>query len=309
MTAADNEAALIVDNVTKIYRNGNTANTGISFSITRGEVFGLLGPNGAGKSTLIRQIAGLSTPTSGTIKILGEPVHGSAPVHSVGYMPQSSFALNSLTVQEALYFTCHLSGASRRDSLGLVDQVVDELSLATLRRRHAAQLSGGQRRLLQLAVALVAQKPVVLLDEPTNELDPLIRRQVWRLLRQTALQRGTTILFITHNALEAERVVDRVGIVVGSKLVATETPAKLVASFPAPLRIEVRPEASVVLPGFQRVEGRDDTWERFVESSQIPAVLDRLDLAHHRGMSILPVNLEDVYVRHVAEKVETGVEG
>ena len=216
--AAPAAAALVVDEVTKVYRNGNTANSGISFSVAQGEVFGLLGPNGAGKSTLIRQIAGISTPTSGTIRLLGQPVRGASHVRTVGYMPQSSFALNSLTVGEALYFTCHLSGASRRDALRLVDQVVDDLSLGPLRRRHAAQLSGGQRRLLQLAVALVARKPMVLLDEPTNELDPLVRRQVWRLLRETALDRGTTILFITHNALEAERVVDRVGIVVGSVL-------------------------------------------------------------------------------------------
>jgi len=192
-------------------------------------VFGLLGDNGAGKSTLVRQMVNLTRSTSGSITLLGQDIRRDAAsvTTNVGYMPQEGLALNNLTVGEALYFTAHLRGLSRADALRERDRLAEAMQLAALRGQVVPKLSGGQKRLLQIAIALAARPPVLILDEPTNNLDPQRRKLVWDTLREVNQQLGTTVIFITHDAIEAEKVIQRVGILREGELVAVGRPSEL----------------------------------------------------------------------------------
>jgi ABC-2 type transport system ATP-binding protein len=221
-----------VENLVKRYpRQDVLAVDGMSFEIAEGEIFGLLGDNGAGKTTLVRQLVGLLRPTSGRIELFGRDVVADATFvpTMIGYMPQSTSALNRLTVGEAVYFSAHLRGLSRPDARRERDELLDLWRIAEIRDKVSTSLSGGQRRLLQLAVATAGRAPVLILDEPTNDLDPVNRKHVWDVLRGFNQKRGTTIVLVTHDAVEAEKAIQRVGIVQRGRFTALGTPAQLKA--------------------------------------------------------------------------------
>jgi ABC-type multidrug transport system ATPase subunit len=217
------------------------ANKNISLQIHQGEVFGLLGDNGAGKSTLVRQMVNLTRSTFGSITLFGQSIERDPMLvpTNVGYMPQDGLALNNLTAGEAIYFTAHLRGLSRADALRERDRLLGAMGLGELRDRIVPRLSGGQRRLLQIAIAMAANPPVMILDEPTHNLDPQRRKLVWDTLRQVNQQQGTTIIFITHDAIEAEKVIQRVGILREGQLVALGKPSALKQSVDKKLRLEL----------------------------------------------------------------------
>lgn len=230
-----------VQDLVKVYP-GQTepANKNITLQIHQGEIFGLLGANGAGKSTLVRQMANLLRSTSGRITLFGQPV-GQDPLHvpiNVGYMPQESHALNNLTVGEALYYTAHLRGMSRVAARRERETLLELWQIQDLRAKYSSRLSGGQRRMLRLAVAMAGSAPVLVLDEPTNDLDPQRRKLVWDVLRQYNHTHGTTIIFITHDAIEAEKVIQRVGIMREGELVAVGRPGELKRQVDQKLRLE-----------------------------------------------------------------------
>ncbi len=160
------------------------ANNDITLSIEQGEIFGILGENGAGKSTLVRQMVNLVRSTSGSIHLFGHDIarHPHSVTLNVGFMPQDGRALNQLTVGEALYFTAHLRGRSREEARKERDMLIELWQIHALRNKTSTRLSGGEKRLLQIAVAMAGLPPVLILDEPTNELDPRRRVQVWEVL-------------------------------------------------------------------------------------------------------------------------------
>jgi ABC-2 type transport system ATP-binding protein len=184
---------------------------GLALQVFEGEVFGLLGPNGAGKSTTINLVCGLLGADSGTVRIFGEPVRpGSEVVRSrIGICPQDIVVWPKLTCLEQLAFIGRMYG----------------LGLAEKRNRVAATLSGGMKRRLNLALALVHDPSVVILDEPEAGLDPQSRVMVREYIRAMASRR--TVLFTTHNMDEAERICDRVAIIDRGRLLALDTPDRL----------------------------------------------------------------------------------
>lgn len=299
-----------VSNLTKIYPGQPApANDDISFAVEAGEIFGLLGDNGAGKSTLVKQMANLLRPTRGAILLLGQPV--SDPLHvplRVGYMPQTSRALNSLTVGEAVYFTAHLRGHSRRDAAAERERLLALWGLEALRNRPSNRVSGGQQRLLQLAVAMAGQPPVLLLDEPTNELAPQRRRHVWDTLRAENRQRGTTILFITHDAIEAEKIIQRVGILRDGRLVALGRPQALKQRMNQQLRLELNfsPDAPPRLPdGLQPLALDAGRWMLWLDRPQVEPVLAALNAAQIDDFRLHSATLEDLYL-HYTESAAGG---
>lgn len=326
------EAALIVYDVrdlVKIYP-GQTepANKGITLQIHEGEIFGLLGDNGAGKTTLVRQMVNLLRCTSGSITLLGEPV-ARDPLHVptiVGYMPQETNSLNTLTVGEALYFTAHLRGLSRAQACQERDTLLELWQIEALRDRDNSRLSGGQRRLLRLAVAMAGSLPVLILDEPTNDLDPLRRRLVWEVLRRVNHERGTTIIFITHDAIEAEKVIERVGIMRDGELVAVGRPSDLKRAIDRKLRLElfVAPDASLshsdardasssdalpsLPPELPRHQIQPGRWLVLLEWKEATAVLNALDMERVEDFRLYSATLEDLYV-HYASRAEQSVIG
>ena len=291
-----------IDALTKIYpRQTEPANCEISLWIREGEIFGLLGDNGAGKTTLVRQMVNLLRPTSGTIRLLGrevaqDPLH--VPLH-VGYMPQEAHALNILSVGEALYFTAHLRGLSRADARRERDTLLELWQIGSLRDRYSSQLSGGERRVLRLAAAMAGSLPVLILDEPTNDLAPQRRRLVWDNLSRLNRERGTTILFITHDAIEAEKVVQRVAILHRGRLAALGRPSELKQQVDQKLRLELfgAPGRPPVLPsGMVAHELQPGRWITWVERSEVSALLGRLDLEQVDDFHLYSATLEDLYV-------------
>ncbi len=233
-----------VRNLRKIYRDPEVvANDGIDFTVAAGESFGLLGANGAGKTTLVRQLVGLLRPTSGEIRLFGDPLRtdrgpDARVGRTVAYLPQGSLALGELKVAEAITWTAMLRGCGRRTAEADMRDLIEALDLGPLTGRQVRKLSGGQRRLVQIAMTLVGRLPVLILDEPTADIDPGLRRRIWELLAARC-RAGAALILVTHDVAEAEHVLDRVAIIDQGKVAAAGTPAELKSDLAHRTRIEV----------------------------------------------------------------------
>jgi ABC-2 type transport system ATP-binding protein len=228
------------------------ANDGIDLDIARGEIFGLLGPNGAGKSTLVRQLTGLLRPDAGAVELYGHDLvaHPDRAARLIGYLGQESTALDELTVALAAETTGRLRGLDARAARAEAGEVLAELDLTGLAGRPLKRLSGGQRRLACFAAALVGERPMLVLDEPTTGMDPVARRAVWSAVDRRRAERGTTVLVVTHNVIEAETVLDRVAVVDRGRIIACDTPAGLKAAVAGEVRLDLvwRTEPPLHLP-------------------------------------------------------------
>ncbi|MDN5381536.1 ABC transporter ATP-binding protein [Streptomyces sp. LB8] len=217
------------------------ATDGVELDVRRGEIFGLLGPNGAGKSTLVRQLTGLMRPDRGTVRILGHDIvaHPERAARILAYLGQESTALDELTVSLAAETTGRLRGLSLRQARAERDAVLDELGLAPIAGRPLKKLSGGQRRLACVAAALVGERPLLVLDEPTTGMDPVARRAVWAAVDRRRAERGTTVVLVTHNVIEAETVLDRVAVLDRGRVIACDTPSALKERVADEVRVEL----------------------------------------------------------------------
>ncbi len=290
----------------KTYGRSVRANDGIDLAIEAGEVFGILGPNGAGKSTLVQQMVGLSVPTRGEIKLCGRTVrpHDRHVRSQVGYLAQRPLALYDLKVLEAVVDTGRLRGLRRRDAEREAEELLAGIGLQDRRDRLVGHLSGGEHRLVGLAAALIGSPPVLILDEPTNELDPVARRRVWDMLMRRRAE-GTTVVLVTHNVLEAERVVGRVAIMAQGRIAALGTPGELKERLHASVRLEValREEAPAfetwLRQGQQIGERR---WSLWLARGRLGEAFARLsDPATSAGIDDLRIaspSLEDVYLSY-----------
>ncbi|MER5180817.1 ABC transporter ATP-binding protein [Streptomyces sp. NPDC002896] len=235
------------------------ATDGVDLDIRRGEIFGLLGPNGAGKSTLVRQLTGLMRPAAGSIGILGHDIvrHPERAARILAYLGQESTALDELTVALAAETTARLRGLDVRRARAERDSVLDELGLGPLAGRPLKKLSGGQRRLACFAAALVGERPLLVLDEPTTGMDPVARRAVWAAVDRRRAERGTTVLLVTHNVIEAETVLDRVAVLDRGRVIACDTPAGLKEKVAGEVRVELvwRERAPLDVPEVAALRG------------------------------------------------------
>lgn len=291
-----------IQNLSKLYPGqAQPANDDISLQIHAGEIFGLLGDNGAGKSTLVRQMVNLLRSSAGHIRLFGQPI-GADPLHVpryVGYMPQDKAAMNNLTVGEALYFTAHLRGLNRSDACAERDRLLALWKIENLRNQYCPRLSGGQRRLMLLAVAMAGRLPVLVLDEPTNDLDPQRRKLVWDTLREENRTQGTTIIFITHDAIEAEKIIQRVGIMRDGRLVALGQPSALKQQIDQKLRLELffMPEQPPRLPAELTPIVLDvGRWLVYLNRTQAAEVLQQLELNNLHDFRLYSATLEDLYL-------------
>lgn len=200
----------------------------VSFTIAAGEVYGLLGHNGAGKSTTVEILEGHRHRTAGEVRVLGmDPAHAGREFRDrIGIVLQSSAVERELTVRESLnvYGSCY--SAPRP-----VAEVIEMVGLTEKADARIGSLSGGQRRRLDLALGIIGDPEVLFLDEPTTGFDPVARRQSWELVERLCAD-GMTVLLTTHYLDEAEHLADRVGVLVGGRLVTEGTPADLMAMSP-----------------------------------------------------------------------------
>jgi ABC-2 type transport system ATP-binding protein len=214
---------------------------GISFAVEEGEIFGILGPNGAGKSTTVECVAGLRRPDAGSISVLGlDPQRDRAELrHRLGMQLQESQLPDKLTAAEALelYASFYADPADRR-------ALLTDLGLIEHRNVRFGKLSGGQKQRLSIALALVGNPRVAVLDELTTGLDPQARRDTWDLIEQVR-DRGVTVVLVTHFMEEAERLCDRVALIDAGRAVAIDTPAGLVSKVDTEQRIRFRPTTAL----------------------------------------------------------------
>jgi ABC-2 type transport system ATP-binding protein len=301
------QSLLEIDHVSKTYRNGFQANDDISLSVDSGEVFGLLGPNGAGKTTLVGQVLGSVVPTEGSITIGGVDVVRS-PVHArkvCSYQPQTSAPIEGLSPLQAIEIVGRIRGKSRREARSTANKLIERFDLGQWAKR-TTPLSGGVARLVTFCMATVAPGQIVVLDEPTNDVDPLRRKTLWDEVRRLA-DDGSAVLLVTHNVLEAERCVDQLAIIHHGRVLSAGTPGSIKAHLGEWLRLEVVLDPAAVHPSppeflhSPAVVGRRLIGE--VESSAVEAAVDwatRLRASKTvEEFSIGPITLEDIYVRQV----------
>ncbi len=298
-----------IEQLTKIYKGSNKkANDEISLSIQEGEIFGLLGPNGAGKSTLVNQMAGLVRPTSGSIRLFGMDVLKSPQLipDYVALQAQNTLALKDLYPEEALLYTAQLQGMNSANARIRAKALSQELGIDAFGKKRIALLSGGQQKLVSLAVTFVGNRPIQIFDEPTNDLDPQVRHRVWDKL--LALNKeGKTIIVVTHNVIEAERVLQRVGIINSGQLLAIGTPGTLKMRVDQRVRLELllkREEANydelLASLGEMHIlthQHRVVLCSREKLQDAINHVLAQIGLDQLDDFRILTPSLEDVYLQ------------
>jgi ABC-type multidrug transport system ATPase subunit len=307
-----------IEGLTKIYKNGNVlANDNLNLEVNPGEIFGIFGPNGAGKTTLVRQMAGLIRPTSGSILLNGIDVvkNPKAIPYSVAYYAQAPWILWSLKVWETIYFTGIFRGLSKKQAAEETERLLHDLGLNGIRSRLMERISGGQSRLLGIAAALIGLRPVLILDEPTNELDPMNRVKIWDLLAGLCRKKRVTIILVTHNVLEAEQVVDRVMIIDKGKIIAHGTPGELKAKVDDRVRIEIKfkpgtPAGQLeVIRSFEHSSQLNNgKWQVFIPKPQVASVynriLEKIDIDNLDDFRLMTTTLEDVYIRMGGSKTD-----
>ena len=227
-TPMTDAAAIRIESLSKTYAGGKQALNDVTFDVPRGQIFGLLGPNGAGKSTLINILAGLVVKTGGTVNIWGFDIdeHPRNAKRSIGVVPQEIIFDPFFTPRETLEIQAGLYGipASERQS----DALLAAMHLTDKAKAYSRTLSGGMKRRLLVAKAMVHSPPILVLDEPTAGVDVELRRQLWNYVRELNAT-GVTIVLTTHYLEEAEQLCDRIAIIHHGRVIANEPTRELVA--------------------------------------------------------------------------------
>ncbi|MFH2071337.1 MAG: ABC transporter ATP-binding protein, partial [Actinomycetota bacterium] len=270
------------------------------------EVYGLLGPNGAGKTTLVKQIIGLLKPDAGTMTLgphdlVADP---DAARQLCSYLPQAQMPINSFRTHEAIKITGMIRGGDAAGVAARRDELIDALDIGEWRDTLGARLSGGVKRLVGFAMVTVVPGRVVILDEPTNDVDPARRRLLWEQVRLLG-DSGVAVVLVTHNVLEAEKAVDRLAIIDRGRILAEGTPSALKSEDRGRMRLQLKlvPHTETPeLPAFVQ----DHTRVR----NTLIAVVAEAEAAHGIGWaqelmgleiaeeySLGATTLEDVYIR------------
>jgi Cu-processing system ATP-binding protein len=307
------EAMIAIRDLRKKF-GSHVALGGVSFNVEKGEAFGLLGPNGSGKTTLLKSMAGLVSPSSGSILLDGVrgPENGWEGRGRMCYLPQQAAFGEHLRVREVLDFFARL----RRVPRSRVNDVLELLECSTFADRFVSELSGGMRQRLGIAVACLPQAPVLLFDEPTASLDPESAAGVRRLIANLK-HSGTTIVFASHVLADVETLADRVAILVGGRVLAVDTIDALRRQAQAPRGMRVvLSEAAPHYAAAARSAGAASAWLNgttlhvVAPSERRVLILRALEKcgASIVGFSTADATLEDIYLRYMhAENAACGV--
>ncbi|HEY0195504.1 MAG TPA: ABC transporter ATP-binding protein [Kofleriaceae bacterium] len=306
------ELAIEVSDLTKTYRTPFArkrveALRGVSFTVERGHIFGFVGPNGAGKTTTIRTLMGLIRPTSGSAKLLGHPLTSRAAKARIGFLPESPYFYDYLTVAELCDLTGRLFGLAPAERKRRADQLIAKVGLDRARGQSLKKFSKGMLQRAGLAQALMNDPELVVLDEPMSGLDPIGRREVRDLILELRDQ-GKTVFFSTHILSDVEAITDRVAIVARGQLQAHGTPAELVSKTLLGVELLIKlagTEHDAALgEGARKLRRSGDELALTVAAdADVDAWITR---AHAAGGKILEVSprhetLEDLFLRRVAD--------
>jgi lipooligosaccharide transport system ATP-binding protein len=281
--------------------NAFTAVAGVDFSIPRGGCFGILGPNGAGKTTLLRMVLGQTHPTAGSLRVLGLPMpeETRAVRARLGVVPQTDNLDPDFTVYENLLVYANYFGLSRRAVQGRIEELLEFVELSQRAGTRINTLSGGMKRRLSVARALVNDPEMLVLDEPTTGFDPQVRHLIWTRLRGLK-SAGKTLILTTHYMEEAERLCDALMIVDHGRIIATGSPRELIREHVEPEVIEIHTPPPALRERLGRLNGNrveyvGETLYCYTREPRelIPALENMPDVSFMRR----PANLEDVFLR------------
>jgi ABC-2 type transport system ATP-binding protein len=305
---------LDVKHVTKSFRGKGkinvVANDNISLQLREGEVFGLLGQNGAGKTTLVNQIVGLTTPDQGEINLLGKSVVESPErARSIcSVQPQSQVPLGFLTPRQAVSIMGKLRAGKNYNPKRL-DMLFEALSMGEWADKEGEKLSGGARRLTAFCMAVIAPGQLVILDEPTNDVDPVRRRYLWEVIRNLTKD-GTSVILVTHNVLEAEKAVDRVAIIHKGRILKQGTPSEIKLAVNSQMRMELNVNKTKRLDVPEWVLSSHQNGMRWlfqVKPSQVTSAIEWASREVEKGnvidYSLSPTTIEDAYIELTSNKV------
>lgn len=312
-------AAIEVDSLVKRYAKSKAnAVDGVSFSVSKGEIFGLLGPNGAGKTTTIGVLTTAILPTGGSARIMDVDV-ARDPIdvkRRIAVVPQQSNLDRSLKVREILTFHAAYHGVPRKERELLADRLLDELGLGDRKNEKVARYSGGMAQRLMIARALMHAPDVLFLDEPTNNLDPQSRLFLWERI-QALNAKGLTILLTTHDMDEADKLCHRIAIMDHGKILANDTSAEMKKRIPGGTLLEIRADARQMtasqeslraalegMPGVTRVDseaGEGTLFHRVyaAEANSLIGPAAQIVFSHGaqvRDLSIKQPTLEEVFI-------------
>jgi ABC-2 type transport system ATP-binding protein len=288
--------------VTDLHKSygGRTVVDGVSFAVEEGEIFGILGPNGAGKTTTVECVEGLRVPDAGRVRVTGlDPVADHARVAAVlGAQLQQSELQAKLTVREALelYASFYPSPLDWRP-------LAERLGLSAKSTTRFAKLSGGQKQRLFIALALIGNPRIVVLDELTTGLDPRARRDTWQLIEDVRAS-GVTVLLVTHFMEEAQRLCDRIAVIDKGRVAALDTPAGLIRRSAGATVISFTPSAPLddrdlnALPALASIEHRDGRVTLAGTDETVNAVITLL-ARHHitaHQLRVLEATLDDAFL-------------
>lgn len=296
-------AAISIDTVRKTYAGGKEALRGVSLDIVQGSIFGLLGPNGAGKSTLINILAGLVTKTSGSASIWGFDIdaHPRNAKNSIGIVPQEIVFDPFFTPFETLENVAGLYGVRKKDRISM--ELLKAVHLDDKAGAYARTLSGGMKRRLLVAKAMVHSPPILVLDEPTAGVDVELRQQLWAYVRELNA-RGVTIVLTTHYLEEAEELCDRIAII-NHGMVITNKPTRELVDMAQEKLVEVTVDRDIAdvpsSPLFQKIELKSERVLSITYSKKVANAGQVLAAIQALGFGIADVStreadLEDVFL-------------
>jgi ABC-2 type transport system ATP-binding protein len=298
----------------KTYRGGTQALRGVSLSIKQGSIFGLLGPNGAGKTTFVKIAATQLLPTSGSIVILGRDVVKEARYirERIAVVPQEARPMSLQTPYEHILTYLIARGIDRSEAKMRVEKILSELNLKEYRNTICANLSGGLRQRVLIAMAMSSDADLLVLDEPTIGLDPLARVDVWNLIRDYVSKSHRTIMLTTHYMDEADALSDELAIIDRGRVVARGTPLEIKASLKATHVVIVKvPESNhavdanggIPLDDYGKVLRAGSNVRVFTDQKKANE-LTSLCLERNVDVSVRAVSLEDVFISMVGRHID-----
>jgi ABC-2 type transport system ATP-binding protein len=311
------DRTIIVNQLKKTYPGGVTAVDGVSFKVNSGEIFGFLGPNGAGKSTIVKILTTLALPTQGSATVGGYDV-----VHQAGYVREiSGVALQEIGLdpimkpRELLTLQGQLYNMSSKEAKKRADELLDLVQLTQAADRRAGTFSGGMKRRLDLALALVHAPEILFLDEPTTGLDPASRRDVWSEVRRLNREMGMTIFLTTQYLEEADELADQIGIINEGKIAAEGSPEQLKSAFGEEsiniklASVQVAEQAAQKLQAIApKIQNDRNTVRVYLPQAAqaVPRVVDILRSANlePESLTLSQPTLDDVFLQVTGSRIE-----
>lgn len=299
-----NESLIETEGLSKVFTVKKTpvhAVTDVSFTAVRGELVAFLGPNGAGKSTTLRMLTTLIPPTSGRATVVGHDIHtDAAGVRArIGYVGQLTSGSFSQRVRDELLSQGAFYGMSKRDSARRADELIESLDLTSFATRTVQQLSGGQKRRLDIALGLMHAPPLLFLDEPSTGLDPQSRANLWEHILDLRTQHGTTVFLTTHYLEEADRYAERVMVMDRGRIIADDDAASLKATL----------AGDVLTFGFDDAAEAERARTAVARLSSAEVTIDgsAISLAVPDGDRLLPVVVRELDAAGILARRATGV--